>query len=175
MLFSRLRKVLTSCLLSILLLSGLVLTSCAPQPPSPYEQAQQQSTEKNAPPAVAKIAEQGSEFNAFFPDSAQGLERVFVQEKKGFAEAKLKKDGKEIAMLSISDTISTPTAADKYQSSTQKIRGYPAMEIGSTQTGVLVAQRYQVKVISRDPSFTATDRQTWMQKFDLEGLARLKS
>jgi len=36
-----------------------------------------------------------------------------------------------------------------------------------------VANRYQVKVLSRDPSFTASDRKEWIEKFDLAGLAQL--
>ena len=34
--------------------------------------------------------------------------------------------------------------------------------------------RYQVKVLSRDPAFTKEDRVAWLQKFDLKGLAQLK-
>jgi hypothetical protein len=151
----------------------LFLTGCAAQPPSPYAQAQQESTQRGAQPAVAKTATQGSQFNKLFPTPLNGFERVYTQEKKGFAEAKLKKDGKDVAMLSISDTSSLPTAAQKYAQSTTKIAGYPSVEVGSTQTGILVADRYQVKVQSRDPSFTQADRQAWIQKFDLKGIAKL--
>ncbi|PLZ86687.1 hypothetical protein CI593_18180, partial [Fischerella thermalis CCMEE 5194] len=103
-----------------------------------------------------------------------GYERVYTQEKKGFAEAKLKKDGQELAMLAISDTKSIPTAAAKFANSSKQIAGYPAVEIGNTQTAILVNNRYQVKVLSRSPSFTASDRETWLKKFDLNGLAQLK-
>ncbi len=164
------RKALAPLILSVLLL----LTSCAPKTASQFDQAQQDSTRANAQPAVAKNAEQGSSFNRFFPDPTDGFDRVYSQEKKGFAEAKLKKDGKDVAMLSISDTISLPAAAQKYKSSTETVNGYPALEIGATQTGVLVADRYQVKVLSRDNSFTKADRRTWIQRFDLSGLSNLK-
>lgn len=170
MLFPKWRRVLAPLFLSLLLL----ISGCALKPPSPYAQAQQESTQRGAQPAVAKNAEQGSEFNRFFPKPGNGYERVFTQEKKGFAEAKLKKDGKDLAMLAISDTISLPSAAQKFQTSAQKISGYPAVEVGNTQTAVLVANRYQVKVLSRNPAFTQNDRQTWIQKFDLNGLSRLK-
>jgi len=40
--------------------------------------------------AVAKEATQGSNFNRFFPAASDGFERVYTQEKKGFAEAKEK-------------------------------------------------------------------------------------
>ncbi len=152
----------------------LFISGCATQPPSPYAQVQQESTERGAPKAIAKEATQGSEFNTFFPKVTNGYERVYTQEKKGFAEAKLKKDGKEVAMLSISDTASLPAAAQKYAQSTEQIAGYPTVEVGNTQTGVLVADRYQVKVLSRDPTFTKGDRQTWAAQFDLDGLAKLK-
>ncbi len=164
------RKAIAPLLLSVLLL----VTGCAPKAPSPYSQAQQESTQKGAQPAVSKAATQGSSFNKFFPKSGDGYDRVFTQEKKGFSEAKLKKGGKDLAMLSISDTISVPASAKKFESSTTKIAGYPAMDIGTTQSALLVNGRYQVKVLSRDPSFTAADRKIWLQKFDLNGLSKLK-
>lgn len=160
-------------LTALVLALMLLMSGCAPPPPSPYEQVQQESSQRNAPAAVSREATQGSEFNRFFPPQGNGFERIYVQEKKGFAEAKLKKDGKELAMLAISDTISTPEAAAKFQNSTMQIAGYPAVEIGTTQTAILVANRYQVKVLSRDPSFTAGDRRAWIEKFDLAGLAQL--
>ncbi len=161
--------------LPCLALSALLIAGCQPssKPPSQFSQAQQDST-KPAVKAVAKDATQGSEFNKFFPKPEPGYERVYTQEKKGFAEAKLKKAGKEVAMLSISDTSSVPSAADKYQKSTEKIGGFPTIEVGNTQTGVLVAKRYQVKVLSRDPSFDKSARQSWIAKFDLNGLAKVK-
>ncbi|MBW4550094.1 MAG: hypothetical protein KME35_03130 [Aphanocapsa sp. GSE-SYN-MK-11-07L] len=162
------RQILVSLVLVVLLL----VTSCAPKPPSQFDQAQQLSSQPGAI-AVAKNATQGSEFNAFFPKPGNGYERLYTQEKKGFAEAKLKKDGKDLAMLAISDTSSIPSAAQKFQQSTQKIGGYPAVEIGSTQTAVLVGDRYQVKVLSRDPAFGPAERSNWIAKFDLNGLAKL--
>ena len=170
MYFRNARKVLAALLLSMLLL----VTACATQAPSRFDQAQQESSQQRSGQAVAKEATQGSNFNRFFPAASDGFERVYTQEKKGFAEAKLKKGGKDVAMLSISDTLSTPSAAAKYQNSTTQIAGYPAVEIGNTQTGVLVGGRYQVKVISRAPSFTASDRKAWMERFNFKALARLK-
>lgn len=152
----------------------LLFTGCTPQPPSPFEQAQQESTQRGATPAISREATQGSEFNQFFPPEGEGYERIYVQEKKGFAEAKLKKDGKDLAMLSISDTISLPEAAQKFQNSPTTIAGYPALEIGATQTAILVSDRYQVKVLSRDPSFGPGDRKVWIEKFDLTGLSQLQ-
>lgn len=163
------RSVLALCLVTLLLVTG-----CAEKAPTRWDQAQKETTQKRSGQAVSKKAESGGSFNKFFPKPTEGYERVFTQEKKGFAEAKLKKDGKDVAMLAISDTISLPMAAEKYKQSTKKISGYPSMEQGTTGTGILVANRYQVKVLSRNPAFTKADREAWIQKFDLRGLSRLK-
>lgn len=170
--FHRGRRVLAALVLCALLLFTSACT--ATQAPGRFDQAQQESSKQRSGQAVAKAATQGSEFNKFFPPASDGLQRVYTQEKKGFAEAKLKKDGKDVAMLSISDTKSTPIAATKFKSSTKKIGGYPAVEVGNTQTAILVGDRYQVKVLSRDPSFTASDREAWLKKFNLNGIARLQ-
>lgn len=165
----RLRKILAPLLLSVLLL----VTACAPEAPSRFDQAQQESTQQKSGQAVSKDATQGAQFNKFFPPAGGGYERVYTQEKKGFASAKLKKDGKEVAMLSINDISSTPNVAAKYQGSTKQIAGYPAKETGKA-TAILVGDRYQVKVQSRDESFSASDREAWLQKFNLRGIAQLK-
>lgn len=165
----RFRKILVTGLLAVLLL----VTSCTTKAPSQFSQAQKDSTSRGAT-AVVKDSASGGSFNRFFPPSGGGYDRVYTQEKKGFAEAKLKKDGKELALLAISDIRNNPSAATKFQNSTQKINGFPAIEQGATATAVLVDDRFQVKVLSRDPSFTADDREAWLAKFDLNGLAKLK-
>ncbi|MBE9006189.1 hypothetical protein IQ259_14275 [Fortiea sp. LEGE XX443] len=167
--FYRGRKVLVILLLSVLMLT----TACTPQAPGRFDQVQQESSRQRNSQAVAKNATQGSEFNKFFPKSGDGYDRVYTQEKKGFTEAKLKKSGKEVAMLSISDTTSISGTSDKFSESTKKIAGYPAVEQGKTQTAVLVG-KYQVKVLSKATSFTASDRADWIQKFNLDALAKLK-
>ncbi|MBD2504822.1 hypothetical protein [Anabaena azotica] len=167
--FQSTRRILAAVLLSVLLLT----TACTPKAPGRFDQVQQESSRQKSGQAVAKNATQGGEFNKFFPSEEAGYQRVYTQEKKGFAEAKLKKDGKDLALLSISDTSSLPTAAAKFANSTKKIGGYPAVEVGNTQTAVLVG-KYQVKVLSRSPSFTASDRADWLEKFNLDGLAKLK-
>ncbi|MGK7885545.1 MAG: hypothetical protein AB4057_13095 [Crocosphaera sp.] len=154
-------------------LSLLLLTSCATQAPSRFEQAQQESSQRGSS-AVVRESESGGSFNKFFPPSGGGYERVYSQEKKGFAEAKLKKDGKEVAVLAISDILNNPSAAKKFEKSTQKIKGYPAVSQGKTGTAVLVGDRFQVKVLSRDPAFSESDRQAWLEKFDLNGLSKVK-
>ncbi|MBD2727411.1 hypothetical protein H6G96_13985 [Nostoc sp. FACHB-892] len=168
MILKRGRTVIAALLLSVVLLT----TACSPKTPGRFDQAQKESTQqKNV--AVAKTATQGSEFNKLFPKASDGYQGVYTQEKKGFANLKLKKGGKDVALLSISDTTSTPSAAAKFSKSTKKIGGYPAVEVGKTQTAILVG-KYQVKAISSNPSFTASDRANWLEKFNLNGLARLK-
>ena len=152
----------------------LFLTSCA-SAPSKYDEVQQDTTGFNAPAAVAKQAEKGGTFNQFFPEGEEEYSVVPSQEKQGFAEYKLKQDGKTLAMLSINDTISLPTAAAKYETAANTIAGYPAVQQGNTATGILVNGRYQVKVLSRDAAFSPEDRAAWIQKFDLQGLAQLES
>ncbi len=152
---------------------ALVVGACAPEPPSRYDQVQKETSQKGSS-AVSKEAVNGSQFNKFFPKSANGYSVVPSQEKKGFAEHKVNRGGKNVAVLSINDTISNPSAADKYRQSTTKIAGYPAAQQGQTGTGVLVGDRFQVKAQSRDPSFTEQDRIAWIQKFDLNGLSKLK-
>ncbi|MGC1244996.1 MAG: hypothetical protein WA865_02200, partial [Spirulinaceae cyanobacterium] len=86
MMISRWKKILASCLLVTLL---LVTTACAPEETSRFDQAQQESTEKGAT-AVAKDAQTGGDFNKFFPKAGGNYNLVYTQEKKGFAQAKLK-------------------------------------------------------------------------------------
>lgn len=164
----RFGKILIAGVLAVLLL----VTSCA-KAPSQFDQAQKESTARGAA-AVVKESTSGGSFNQFFPPSGGGYERVYTQEKKGFAEAKLKQDGKVLAMLAISDISNNPAAANKFQDSKTTIKGFPAVEQGATATAVLVNNRYQVKVLSREPDFAASDRQAWLAKFDLDGLAKLK-
>lgn len=170
--FNRWRKILAPLCLCLL----LFVTACAPQT-SRYDQVQKETTQRGATPAVAKQAEQGATFNKLFPKSVKGYKGYKVvptQEKKGFAEYKVKdQDGRTVAMLSISDTTSIPAAAAKYQSATETIAGYPTVEQGTTTTGLLV-NGYQVKVLSRDAAFTKVDRTAWLQAFNLKELAQLK-
>jgi hypothetical protein len=158
-------------LVAILLVASLWISGCQPKAPSQFSEIQKE-TSKSGAVAVAKDATQGSEFNKFFPKPDAGFERVYTQEKKGFAEAKLKRDGKDIAMLSVSDTRSIPGSAAKYANATEKIANFPAVNMGNTQTSVLVGN-YQVKVLSRDPLFNKDDRSTWIAKFDLNGISKL--
>ena len=106
-----------------LIVTLLLVTSCAQQPASRYEGAQKDSTEgPQRNQTIAKEATQGSQFNKFFPKSSDGYERVYTQEKKGFSQAVLKQEGKEIAKLSISDTVGNEIAKKKFEQSSQAIK-----------------------------------------------------
>lgn len=151
----------------------LIVNACA-SAPSRYDQVQQDTTGWGTPAAVDRDAAPGSTFNPFFPDSQGDYQVIPYQEKKGFAEYKLQRGDQTLAMLSISDTTSLPAAAEKYRDATDTIAGFPTVNQGTTATGLLVNGRYQVKVLSRDPSFTQADRVDWLQRFDLPGLAQLR-
>ncbi len=156
-------------LIGLLAIGGCQLAQSQPSDNAKWEQIEEQT------PAVdvdRKAIINGGEFNQFFP-TADGYERVYTQEKEGFAEAKLKQDGNTVAMLSVSDTASNPSATNKYQNSERSLAGYPLAEVGNTATGILIADRLQVKVLSRDDNFTSADREAWLEKFDLAGLAKL--
>jgi hypothetical protein len=162
------RRILVTLLVGVLFLTA----SCTKQPPSRFDQAQQESKARGAT-AVVQEAESGGSFNRYFPEARNGYQRIYTQEKKGFAEAKLTRDGKDVAVMAISDTLNNPTAKSKFQNAQNSINGYPAVNQGTNSTALLVADRYQIKVSSRDTSFVESDREEWLSKFDLKGLSRL--
>jgi hypothetical protein len=137
------------------------------QPPPPPTAASQSAS-------VLLTPLPGGEFNQFFPESEGEFERIFDQEKEGFAQAKLVKEGYDVATLSVSDTAANPDAAQKFAQSSEEIAGYPAVAVGSKGTAILVADRFQVQIRSLDDSFTQADRAKWLAKFDLTGLAQLE-
>lgn len=166
-------KSLNKVLLTFLFATLLLLSACNTQAPSRFDQAQESSTQKGAQ-AVDQNAVSGGSFNKFFPKAGDNYQLVFAQEKSGFALAKLKQEGKTVASLSISDTLNNPSAASKYQQSTDKLNGYPLVQQGSKGNSILVNNRFQVKITSSNDSFTESDRLSWLKKFDLNSLARLK-
>ena len=159
-------------LIGLLAVGGCQLTQLKASQPSDNAKWEQIEEQTPAVDVDKKTVINGSEFNKFFP-TADGYERVYTQEKGGFAEAKLNQGGNTLAMMSVSDTASNPSATNKYQNSERSLSGYPLAEVGNTATSILVADRLQVKVLSRDTNFTSADREAWLEKFDLAGLAKL--
>jgi hypothetical protein len=158
-------------LVTLSLLIMLLFTACSTQKETRWDKAQEQSQNQ---PATSDESVSGGSFNTFFPTAEEGFDIAFTQEKTGFAEATLSKDGTDVALLSISDTVNNPSATEKYKESSEVLAGFPVADIGSQGTGILVADRYQVQVRSTDSSFSRFDREDWLQKFDLDGLAALK-
>lgn len=153
------------------LLALLSLASCRREP-SRWDQVQDATRGAQAP-AVVEEAVEGSDLNRFFPKVESPFDIVFKQEKDGFAQASLQKDGQELAVLSISDTANNPQAKEKFAASEQQLDGHPMAAAGSKGTAVLIADRYQVQVRSMDPSFDEAERVAWLQKFDLKSLSNL--
>jgi len=142
------------------------------QSSSRFDTAQQESTSAQSG-AVTKDAVKGGELNRYFPKNQNGYQVIYTQEKRGFAQAKLKQNGKEMALMSISDVANNPTATKKFQDSQETLQNYPMVAQGSKATAVLVNSRYQVKIVSRSDTFDSSNRQEWLEKFDLKTLAEL--
>ena len=117
-----------------------------------------------------KDATPGSSLNAAFPKSTGAFTVRFTQEKDGFSQAELLKGAVKLAALSISDTAANPSARDKFKSTSKRIAGHPATSSGAQGTALLVADRYQVQVRSLQPAFSASDREAWLEKFNLTAL-----
>jgi len=156
----------------LILLLGLTALSGCYQQPSRWDEVQQK-TRRNAP-AVSREAVPGSAFNKLFPKPSGDFDVVYSQEKAGFAQASLVKKGEDVATLSIFDTVSNPEAAEKYKDTTETFEGCPIIEIGNNGTGLLVGNRYQVQIRSKDANFSKFDREDWLKKFDLANLAKLQ-
>jgi len=166
--------------------AGLALTSCRPEPPPPPPPPPPVArtvprpsvvpparTSVSAPPGPAGVVG-GSSFNKLFPTSGtDGYKLVYTQEKKGFAQAEISKGGQKAATLSISDVAANPEATRKFQQGGRQIGGYPAADVGSQGTAVLVGNRFQVQVRSNSAAFSPSDREAWLTKFKLDDLARL--
>jgi hypothetical protein len=117
---------------------------------------------------------EGGKFNKLFPGDETGYDVVYTQEKQGFAQAQLKRNGTPVADLSISDMVTNPSAINKYSSASQQISGYPTVAVGANGTATLVGSRFQVQVRTRPgQNFSAQERDQWIAKFKLAELARM--
>jgi hypothetical protein len=117
----------------------------------------------------------GTAFNRLFPEPDEGDQLVFTQEKRGFSEARLKHGGQVKALLAISDVTTAPEARKKFETSQSSLQGWPLVEQGAQATALLVADRFQIKVIGQGDGLEAEQRQDLIGRFNLRGLAALKS
>jgi hypothetical protein len=110
----------------------------------------------------------GTAFNRLFPPPETGEKVVFTQEKRGFSEARLKRGEETVALLAISDTVTAPVARAKYASSADRLQGWPLVDQGTQASGVLVADRFQVKVIGQGTGLDKERRHALLSQFDLD-------
>jgi len=156
------RTVVRTWLLAVVLAAG----ACSKEP-SRWDQAASATLPTPATPKV-----EGAKLNRFFlADGTDGFSRTFTQEKEGFVEAKLKKEGQDVATLAISDTSSDAGVKAKYAAATDKVEGYPLVTVGKNQSALLINDKFQVKVSSQ--TLDADTRKALLAKFDLTGLAKL--
>ena len=115
----------------------------------------------------------GTAFNRLFPTPGPGEQLIFTQEKRGFSEAKLKQGDQTTALLAISDTITAPEAKGKFAASTERLQGWPLAEQGGQASALLVADRFQVKVIGQGAGLDLQQRHDLLAAFQLQKLAAL--
>ncbi|MFO8238092.1 MAG: hypothetical protein R6U00_07565, partial [Prochlorococcaceae cyanobacterium] len=99
----------------------------------------------------------------------------YTQEKRGFSEARLKQGDSTLALLAISDTTTAPEAREKFSASSERIQGWPLVEQGPQASALLVAERFQVKVIGQGTGLDPAQRHELLDAFDLKGLAALQA
>jgi hypothetical protein len=121
-----------------------------------------------------RLVVNGPAFNALFPKPQPGEELIFTQEKRGFSQARLKEGQTTKALLSISDVLPSPATREKFKGATLQLRSWPLVDQGGQASALLVADRFQVKVIGQGASLTADERHDLIGAFDLKGLAALK-
>jgi hypothetical protein len=117
----------------------------------------------------------GTAFNRLFPKPQAGETIVFTQEKRGFSEARLKQGQETRALLAISDTTTAPEARSKFVRAPEQLQGWPLVEQGSQASALLVAERFQVKVIGQGTGLDPAQRHELLGAFDLAGLATLST
>jgi hypothetical protein len=121
----------------------------------------------------ARLVVNGPAFNRLFPKPQAGEELIFTQEKRGFSQARLKEGDSTKALLSISDVLTAPEARDKFSGASQQLRSWPLVEQGPQASALLVADRFQVKVIGQGSGLDQEKRHELLEAFDLPGLAAL--
>ena len=115
----------------------------------------------------------GTNFNRLFPSPEAGEQLVFTQEKRGFSQARLKRGSDVVALLSISDVTSSPASRNKFIHSQERLRSWPLVDQGSQASALLVADRFQVKVIGQGNGMDSQQRHALLEAFDVASLAAL--
>ena len=115
----------------------------------------------------------GTSFNRLFPKPQPGEQIVFTQEKRGFSQARLKQGTDLRALLSISDVASAPASRNKFMHSEERLQSWPLVDQGSQASALLVADRFQVKVIGQGNGLDVQQRHELLGAFDLTALAAL--
>ena len=134
--------------------------------PAVTERVEEKVEEKKAAPEQVE----GATFNALFPaDQTEGYTRTFTQEKAGYAEAVYAHDDGQEIKIAIADVIDQIDTRKKYAEATEEIGAYPMMTRGKNSSMVLVEDRYQIKISSKEVD--AVGRRAWLEKVDLKGLA----
>ena len=169
------RSLPVALLAAVLPLAPALLVGCGEDPDySHWEDTQAESSQEGAVAVEnAGTAADAAEFNKFFPEQSGGFDIIYRQEKGGTAICDLEKDETLLCTFSITDLATIPSAKEKFATPDMEIDGYPAVKQGSKTTALLVNDRYQVKAASKDEGFSAVDREAWLNKFDLAGLAAL--
>jgi hypothetical protein len=115
----------------------------------------------------------GTLFNRLFPAPQAGEQLVFTQEKRGFSQARLKQGAEVRALLSISDVASSPASRNKFMHTEERLQSWPLVDQGSQASALLVADRFQVKVIGQGSGLDEQQRHELLGAFDLQSLAAL--
>ncbi len=145
------------------------------QPTTIVEEAAPSSgAEENAQPPVAADSAESGKFDPFFPKPEDGYQIVFQPENPGYAQASLHGAGdQELAVFSIFDTEKSPIVLARFGRSEQKI-GEQTVLSEESSLSALIAERYHVQVRSVAPDFGEAERQAWLEKFDLAGIAKME-
>lgn len=122
----------------------------------------------------ARLVVNGAAFNRLFPKPRAGEELIFTQEKRGFSQARLKEGESTKALLSISDVLTAPEARNKFRDAHQRLGAWPLVEQGTRASALLVADRFQVKVIGQGVGLDEERRHALLSGFNLPALAALK-
>jgi len=151
-----------------LLLVAALAGGCKEEPVSRWADAAAAAAQPSPSPSAPPVPKAtGASFNAFFPKDV-----VFTQEKDDFAEAKVTKDGADLAVLSIKDSVGDTAPLAKFKDAKDRVAGHPLVTVGKNQSALLVKERYQVKVSSQTLDEAA--RKAWLERFDLAGLEKME-